>query len=174
MLYRTLSCDRYHAINQSIQSWVDGLENLSGTTQFWNPQSAADLLKSCPDFLQWLSEHKIMIKSVAVTYGTSPDCCAPHVDTPPARFKLSWPVKNTKHTWNRWFKPAVENPSIVNNDLGGTIYLDLKELQEIDRRELLSPCLIDAGVIHDVWCDDLARYPRIGLQCQLVKEPPSL
>lgn len=174
MFFKELPCDNYENINASVKRWTDSIASLYDSNVFWNPQPVRDLLESCPEFTDWLLENNLMIKSVAVTFGKNHDCCGPHTDTPPARFKLSWPVMNTQHTWNRWFRVKTINPTIMINDLGGTSYPNIDDLEIVDQREVLSPCIIDAGVIHDVWCGPDSIFPRVGLQCHLFKEPISL
>ena len=60
------------------------------------------------------------------------------------------------------------------NSWGGRIYPDRSQLSEIHRRQVTAPALIDAGIIHDVTAGESAQWPRIGLQCQLFKEPEQL
>lgn len=169
--YKKLSCKNYYQINQQILTHIEFLNLVDNTQSFWNEISAMDFLKSVPLFQEWLNQHHLKLYSLAVTVGYHKDCCPVHVDTPPAVNKLSWPVSNTKNTFNRWFRPRVKNPTIKVNELGGTSYLDLSQLEEIARMEVIEPCIINAGIPHDVWCDSTAKFPRIGLQCMLFKEP---
>lgn len=78
---------------------------------------------------------------------------------------------NTTGTFNRWFKSRVENPTVHINELGGKSYTDITELEEIGRMEVLYPCIINAGIPHDVYFADSDRFPRVGLQCMLFQEP---
>jgi len=71
-------------------------------------------------------------------------------------------------------KPNYNSPTVQINALGGKSYLDRNQLVEIYRREVISPALIDAGVIHDVTAGPDAQWPRIVLQCQLFNEPDNL
>lgn len=172
--YRELDCPEYDKLNNSILAWIDSLNDLVSTTSFWNVVSINDFVKKCPEMIAWLMRNQLMIKTLAITYGTHPNCCGPHIDSPPARYKLSWPVKNCSNTFNRWFRPQIPNPVFRTNNLGGVEYVSVDELEEITRREVTTPALIDAGTIHDVWFAPDAIFPRIGLQCQLIKEPSSL
>jgi hypothetical protein len=174
--WKKLECEDYHNINIEILDWINSQETLKNPTSFWNPIDTKKLLDACPKFYTWLNNRKIYLSSIAVTYGTDVDCCQVHIDTPPARFKLSWPVKNTKGSWNRWFNEIVPQDTFVNS-LGGTQYRHgYSNLTEFCRKEVTEPCLIDAGIPHDVWFDNKTEihFPRIGLQCQLIKEPTSL
>lgn len=174
MYYRELECPEYESINAEILAWIDSLGGLSSSTSFWNPAPINDFVKQCPQMISWLIKNQLMIRSIAITYGIHANCCGPHTDSPPARFKLSWPVKNCTNTFNRWFRPCVPSPASQINNLGGTQYTSIDDLEEITRREVTGPALIDAGTIHDVWFSPDAVPPRIGLQCQLMKEPSSL
>ncbi len=165
-----LDCPDYVSINEEIYLWIKKQTLHSDT--FWNPASVKELIVQCPKFQQWLLVSKLLVSTVAITYGTSPDCCGSHIDTKPARFKLSRPVKNAIGTWNRWFRVQNGKQGTINS-LGGTFYR-YEDLVEIHRQKLTGPCIIDAGIIHDVWYDRDVEYPRIGLQCQLFKEPTEL
>lgn len=172
--YRELDCPDYDAINAEILAWIESQPGLCSSDQFWNPIELRSLLSACPRFSLWCRSLDLRIKTIAVTVGQDPGCCGPHTDTPPARFKLSWPVKNTQGTWNCWYRPRVSQPTSVINQLGGSTYLDRSELEEIGRREVLRPAIIDAGVIHDVVTGPNTQWPRIGLQGQFFTEPQSL
>jgi hypothetical protein len=172
-LYQELECENYNKINEEIKKWIWSQEILQSKC-FWNPIDTAALLKNCPSFVAWCRSISFSIKSIAVTVAQSPDCCGPHIDTLPARYKLSWPVLNTADTWNCWYKLNYDSPTVQINALGGKSYLDRNQLVEIYRREVISPALIDAGVIHDVTAGPGAQWPRIVLQCQLFNEPDNL
>jgi len=172
-LYRELSCENYQQIRQDLICWIENLD--LEFKEFWNPIDIKDLILSVPSFRSWLQESDLLISSGAITYGTTIDCCSPHIDTPPARFKLTFPVKNTKGSWNRWFQPKTSQIQSRINHLGGKLFYDTDALDEIGRREVLGPALIDAGIIHDVWFDSQhPPWPRLGLQCKLFKEPSAL
>lgn len=173
-LYRELDCPDYDAINAELLTWIESQPGLCSSDQFWNPVELKSLLSSCPKFAKWCRSLHLRLKTVAVTVGKDAECCAPHTDTPPARFKLSWPVKNTQGTWNCWYQPRIPQPKSVINQLGGATYLDRSELEEIGRREVLRPAIIDAGIIHDVIAESDAKWPRIGLQGQFFTEPQNL
>lgn len=160
-------------INQEIEAWIWN-QGIPKSKIFWNPVDAHSLLTSCGRFSTWCRQNSLMLASAAVTVAHAADCCGPHIDTPPARYKLSWPVSNTKNTWNCWYRCTVPDPDTEINIWGGTIYKDPGQLLEIYRREVTRPALIDAGVIHDVMAGPGAQWPRIVLQCQLLKEPLTL
>ena len=172
-LYQELICENYHEINNEIKSWIWSQE-IQDSNCFWNPVDTYMLSRNCSLFVEWCKSSSIFIKSIAVTVGHGPDCCGAHVDTPPARYKLSWPVLNTADTWNCWYKPNCDDPKTQVNKLGGTSFLNPDQLTEIYRREVITPAIIDAGTIHDVTAGPNAQWPRIVLQCQLFKEPNNL
>ena len=169
-LYRSLSCICLNDINKDIKIWIDKNVACQG---FWNPIDVVKFMRENPKFGSWCRLNNLKIQSIAVTWAEHPYCCGPHIDTPPARYKLNWPVHNTQYTWNRWFETK---PNAVTkiNDLGGLSYMNYNDLVEIDRKEVIEPALIDSGVIHDVWCEPCTQFPRIGLQCQIFNEPQSL
>lgn len=170
-LYKHLDCDNYQEINEQIKTFIDQQNLVESTNVFWNPVDVKDFVKKNPLFLAWLNQHKFLLHSLAVTVGKDFNCCSIHVDTPPAVNKLSWPVLNTQGTYNRWYKYKVDDPKIHINHLGGKSYLDPNELEEIGRMEVTRPCIINAGIPHDVLIMDPAIFPRIGLQCMLFLEP---
>jgi hypothetical protein len=173
-LYRSLECSNYQQINQQILTHIDNLGIVKTTTEFWNPIDLVAVFKSAPLFLEWLIEQDLKIKTIAVTVGNQLNCCGVHVDTPPARYKLSWPVLNADQTYNRWFKEIGPCTTYINKD-GGKTYPADSNLVEIQRRTLTGPAIIDAGIPHDVQFHTANPvYPRIVLQCQLINEPEFL
>jgi len=172
--YKKLPCDNYIEINQEILEHVQLVLDIDNPTEFWNPVPAVDFVRATPALQTWLREQKIQIKALAVTIGTNQNCCGPHVDTPPARFKLSWPIQNCNTTFNRFFQTKNYNSQTHINHLGGTSYLNFDELIEIDRMRVDSPALIDSQQPHDVWFEPGSQFPRLGLQCHLMKEPEYL
>jgi len=169
-LFKKLPCENYDAINQQLLDWVN-TTNLVESNNFWNPVEVKKILSSCPLFKQWLLENKILVQSIGVTIGKRINCCPPHIDTPPARYKLSWPVQNTKGTFNKWYS-VKDHTKVLVNHLGGHSY-DYDNLIEIEQTEVLFPMIIDAGVVHDVFFESKV-FPRIGLQCKLFNEPSIL
>lgn len=170
-LFKHLECENYQEINQQILDFVTKKNLINTSRQFWNPVPAIEFLQSVTLFHPWLIQHGLRLHSVAVTIGKTLNCCGIHTDTPPAVNKLSWPVLNTQGTFNRWFRPVVDNPQVQINELGGKCYIDMMELEEIGRMEVVQPCIINAGIPHDVWIQEPAKFPRIGLQCMLFQEP---
>ena len=169
-LYKKIPCSNYTAINQQILNWIKSTD-LNESKQFWNPIDTKQFLKHCNLFLAWTRENSIPIKTIAVTVGQTSDCCGPHTDAKPARFKLSWPILNTQKTYNCWYK-IIDTEKFKVNNLDGFCY-DYNNLEEIDRVEVIDPMLIDAGTVHDVLVEH-DNFPRLGLQCQLIKEPAEL
>lgn len=173
-VYKLIECEDFNQINQEILSWVDLQEWIATVETFWNPVSVADFMKVNPKFQKWCMEQSVMISDMALTVGRNANCCSAHIDTPPARYKLSWPIANTSGTYNRWFQYKNQNPSIHINPLGGQAFDNLDDLEEIDRVEVTQPMIIDAGIPHDVFFDPSCKFPRLGLQCKLFKEPTDL
>ena len=169
-LYKILDCKNYKEVNQELLDFI--IKNkLENSKYFWNPVDIKELFKCCPLFKQWIIETKIPIRTVAVTVGNDIYCCGPHVDTPPARYKLSWPILNTEQTFNRWYKIKDKTKFKINR-LGGKSY-EIDNLEEIGINEVLLPMIIDAGIPHDVYIKE-GKFPRLGLQCQFFNEPDSL
>lgn len=170
-LFKLLDCPDYDQINDQIKKYVWSTGIIDSTNQFWNMLNTVEFYRSTPLFFNWLSEMNFKLHSLALTVGKDSNCCGLHTDTPPAINKLSWPIENTAGTYNRWFEPCVPNPKVIVNDLGGKTYSNYNEFTEIGRMEVVHPCIINAGIPHDVWVNDKIRYPRLGLQCMLFNEP---
>ena len=133
------------------------------------------MLKSAPLFYQWLVDSNLKIKSVAVTIGRQLECCSPHIDPPPARYKLSWPILNTQDSYNTWYQETIDNCTTKINYWGGIQYLDINELTPIKHVFVNDPMIIDAGIPHDVqFITKSPTWPRVGLQGQFVNEPVTL
>lgn len=172
-LYKDVECQNYHAINEQILAFVKD-QGIDSSSTFWNAVDIKIFLRACPLFFKWTMQHNLMLDGVAVTVGKSERPVRPHVDTPPARFKLSWPIANSDMTWNRWFEVIVPDPDVEINELGGLAYNNLDHLREIDRRRVDRPGLIDAGIPHDIFYEKPGLFPRLGLQCKLRQEPDTL
>lgn len=170
-LYKKLPCENLKQINQEILNFINSCK--FDKDSFWNPVNVVEFMKATPEFTAWHRAHNLSVKNVAITQAHGPDCCTLHTDTPPSRYKLSWPVLNTEHSWNRWFEPLPNAPTRMNN-LGGVDYPDYDYMVEIDRMQVDSPAIISTGVPHDVWFEENAVFPRWGLQCQLFLEPEQL
>lgn len=169
-LYKQFVCTDLNEINQEILTYISKLDL---PLSFWNPTDISEFIRANPKFKQWILSNNLAIKSVAITQGLEPNCCGPHTDTPPSTYKLSWPVLNTEKTFNRWYIASCDCPTLVNS-FGGVNYLDPTKLIEIDRMRVDAPAIIATGVPHDVWCESDAKFPRLGLQCQLFNEPTAL
>ena len=93
--HKELSCNNYHEINQEILEFVMSTVDVNNSQHFWNPIPVVSFVKNTPLFQEWCKFNEVQIKAVAVTIGKHANCCGIHTDTPPAVFKLSWPIKNT-------------------------------------------------------------------------------
>jgi hypothetical protein len=172
--YKRLSCDNYIEINQELKNYITSLGLIETTKNFWNPIDVLPLFKACPKFLKWTHSNELKISAMALTVARSDYPVNPHIDTAPARFKLSWPVMNSTNSYNRWFKLNTSTPTIEINHLGGTTFLNHNELEHIETMCVDRPSLIDAGIPHDVIFKGVPVYPRVGFQCQLFNEPKLL
>lgn len=171
--YKILDCPDQKKINQQILSSVNSMDLLN-SDDFWNPVDPIEFVKQNSLLVNYLKSIGLALRDVAVTVGKTKNCCPLHIDTPPARFKLNWPVLNTSDTYTRWFKSTDSTVDKYTNSWGGTVFSDHSCFNEIEKVELLHPCLIDASVPHDVLIGNNATFPRIGLQCIFFKEPTSL
>ena len=172
--YKELLCDNYKEINQEILQHIISILDVPALRSFWNPIPTINFIRATPLMQTWLKEQDLRIQSLAVTVGVGPKCCTAHVDTPPAVYKLNWPVQNTETTWNRWFRELTNDCDVETNHLGGRQYNNMGQLEEIARKQVTRPMLIYAGIPHDVWFEEESKFPRLGLQCKLMKEPVEL
>lgn len=173
--YKELDCPDYESINQDILKWIEDRRLIETSDSFWNPIDSLDFMKSIPSFSNWCKSHNLKIQKVVATILKS-DTPMPgiHIDTPPARYKLSWPILNTSTTWNHWYKIKDQTADQVITGYQSIEFTNIEQLLEIDSRRLTGPALIDAGIIHDLSVSPDQKYPRIGLQCQLFNEPKNL
>jgi hypothetical protein len=173
-LFKSLPCVNYTEINNQIREYIESTSIVETTSEFWNALPTMEFVKATPLFRQWMSSQGLTLHSLALTVGRDDRCCSMHTDTPPAKFKLSWPIQNTAHTYNRWFRSLVENPISTTNLLGGISFTESTQFEEIGRMEVIGPCIIHARIPHDVWTDGATQWPRLGLQCMLFNEPEEL
>jgi hypothetical protein len=175
MLYRDVPCENFENINNEILKYLENSNVVEQSTNFWNPLNIKEMLVACPLFMSWARLNNFKIHSVAAAICKDINQLPrPHTDTPPARFKLSWPVLNYSNTCNRWFKDPTGHADKVINPLGGISYTDKSQLIIIDQRPTTSPGLIDAGTPHDVLYLSEPVFPRVVLQVQLYNEPSAL
>lgn len=172
--YRQFECDNLDDINVEILHHIKSRIDIYHPIIFWNPMPTVDFVRDTPKLQSWLRLNGLPIRSVAVTIGTNRDCCSVHVDTLPARYKLSWPVLNSSSTFNRFFEPKDSKLIIREQNVWGGYDYDLEQLREVDRMRVDRPALIDSQTPHDVWFEPKSQFPRLVLQCQLLKEPETL
>ena len=174
MLYKNLKCDNFAEINQQILDFIAEQNIVEQSKGFWNDISVTQMLGKCPLFFTWARSHDLKISAIGITVLRKMDQLPrPHVDSAPARFKLSWPVLNTSNTYNSWYETTMHAKFEIN-DLNGKAFIDRNELTEIARRRVDQPGLIDAGIPHDIGFIGDPMLPRIGLQCKLFNEPTKL
>jgi hypothetical protein len=172
--FKRVPCENYQEINTEILAYLNKHNLIDTATVFWNPISLTELFYATPLFLNWTRQNNLKLHSIALTVARRTDALKIHCDTPPARYKLSWPILNTKNTFNRWYSYKVLTPTTEINQLGGTMYSNPNELEEIERMEVIQPSIIDAGIPHDIMFESPIVFPRVGFQCQLFNEPNSL
>ena len=174
MLYKNLLCHNYEEINQQILYFINEQDIINKSKDFWNDISVSLMFPRCPLFFDWARSHGIKISAIGITILKRIDQLPrPHIDTAPARYKLSWPVLNTKNTYNAWFSTKSDAKTQINK-LNGKAFVDRNDLIEITRRMVNQPGIIDAGIPHDVGFVGDPILPRIGLQCKLFNEPITL
>jgi len=174
MLYKNLTCNNYSEINQQILDFVKEQDIINQSLRFWNDVAVTLMFEKCPLFFRWAGSHGLKISAIGITVLKRMDQLPrPHIDTAPARYKLSWPVLNTNNTFNAWFD-AKSGAKTEINDLNGKAFVDRNELVEITRRMVDQPGIIDAGVPHDIGFIGDPIFPRVGLQCKLFNEPLTL
>jgi len=173
--YKEIPCQDMDSINREIMAWYHRQPDLAISDVFWNSIDHRDFLLHCPGFSTWCDAAAIKIRHIALTIGRHADCCPPHIDTPMSkvfsRWKLSWPVANYHDTFNCWYEHTVPNPVRRSVISGGKRYDSRDQLREICRREVVTPCLIDPSIPHDVIFGSDATYPRLVLQCMLLIDP---
>ena len=175
MLYKDIPCDNFENINNEILKYLEYSNVIEQSTNFWNTLNTKEILLACPLFLLWTQQNNFKIYSVAAAICKDTiQLPRPHIDTPPARFKLSWPVLNYSNTCNRWFQDPTGHADKIVNRMGGISYTNASQLITIDQRLTTSPGLIDAGTPHDVFYLSEPVFPRVVLQVQLRNEPSTL
>lgn len=175
MLYKDIPCDNFEIINNEILKYLWWLDAVEQSANFWNPLNTKEMLVACPLFMSCMRLNNFKIYSIAITICKDLNQLpGPHIDTPPARFKLSWPVLNYSNSCNRWFRDPTGNADKVINPLGGISYTDKSQLITIDQRLTTSPGLINVETPHDVFYLSEPVFPRLVLQVQLYNEPRTI
>ena len=194
--YKILPCENYDAINAEILKFLKQHTELLTTV----PRLYAnfiDLKKFtffCPLIVDWAKNLNMRIRDAYFSfcqdrgknfgeYGDSP--CHIHLDKPPVHWKINWPVLNMEGSCVRFFQLKDRKKNILDlverkgdpNSKDNDVYsLDYNYFQETYRHDFRKnqPIIMDGLVPHDVGLYDDAKFPRIGIQMMLVKEPVHL
>ncbi len=191
--YKILYCLNYSSINKEITYYLENhTELLTKRPKLYaNFIDLKKFITLCPLLAQWAKGLGMTIRDAYFSYcrnrgqnfdehGDSP--CHIHLDKPPVHWKINWPVLNMEGSCVRFFElkdkknnvlDLVErkgDPHSKDHDLWGLDYKHFKETCRHDFRNN-EPILMDGLVPHDVGLYDDAKFPRIGIQAMLVKEP---
>jgi hypothetical protein len=191
--YKILTCPNYISINNEIKNYLENHTELlsKGAKLYANFINLKKFITLCPLMVQWAKGHGMTIRDAYFSYchdrgknfneyGDSP--CHIHLDKPPVHWKINWPVLNMEGSCVRFFelKDNKNNmldfvqrrgdPHSKDHDVWGLEYKHFNEMCRHDFRNN-EPILMDGLVPHDVGLYDDAKFPRIGIQAMLVKEP---
>ena len=194
--YKILSCPDYKFINTEILNYLKQETNLltEGAKLYANFIDIKKFISLCPAMNKWTKNLNMRIRDAYFSFckdrgknfgehGDSP--CNIHLDKPPVHWKINWPVLNMEGSCVRFFQlidpkknildlvERMGDPNSKDNDVYLLDYNDFKETHRHDFRKN-QPIIMDGLVPHDVGLYDDAKFPRIGIQMMLVKEPVHL
>jgi hypothetical protein len=191
--YKILFCPNYVSINVEILNYLEHQTELltNGAKLYANFIDVKKFTSLCPSMVKWAKSLNMTIRDAYFSFctdrgrnfrehGDSP--CQIHLDKPPVHWKINWPVLNMEGSCVRFFKlkddrknilDLVERKGDANSKDNDAWLLDYKDFEESYRHNFRKnePIIMDGLVPHDVGLYDDAKFPRIGIQMMLVKEP---
>jgi hypothetical protein len=191
--YKILPCTNYNSINKEMLSYLKNHTELltKGSRFYANFVDVKKFVLLCPLTVKWAKSLKMIIRDAYFSYcknrgsnfseyGDSP--CSIHLDKPPVHWKINWPVLNMEGSCVRFFVLKDNKKNILNlvqrrgdpNSKHHDIYdLNYKDFKESCRHNFRNnePIIMDGLVPHDVGLYEDVKFPRIGMQIMLVKEP---
>jgi hypothetical protein len=202
--FKVLECKDYAAIKEELLSYINEFTDLltknpfaedydqNNPVKYPNFVDTIHFVKHNPKTIAWFKSLKLVMRDVyfTLTWYTDEDSftvspCKLHIDKPPVKWKMNFPVLNMEPTSVRFFKSKDidldiqsivrrnGNPESKDNDNYGLPYsqFELDTLHRFDKNE---PIIMNGQIPHDVGVHDAVKYPRIGIQFMFFPEPTHL
>lgn len=202
--FKVIKCKNYTAIRDELLSYANKftniltnnpfLENYDQKTPIKYPNfvDVIHFVKYNPITIEWLKSLKLVVRDAyfTLTWYTTEDAftvspCKLHVDKPPVKWKMNFPVLNMEPTSIRFFKPKDANldvqsvvmrhgnPDSKDNDNYQLPYTHF-ELDSIHYFNKNEPIIMNGLIPHDVGVHEDVKYPRVGIQFMFLSEPTHL
>ena len=153
--HKFLNVDNYQVISDEIYQYVVSHTQVLRLEYIFVDQYIDHMLSCCPLLTEFLNNHKLVPKRMAVVVVAASNKIEMHRDTD-GRFnpyiRILWPIKNCQGSKTRiWFVPKHDGTVVwyPNNTMYTRFSADQKRLQ-IDEFELSQPLLFDASYAHSV------------------------
>lgn len=146
--------------------------------QLWNKINTLDLIRAVPELPKFYQSIGLKLREVAITVWNSKKDVPLHIDELPVTAKINFPILNTEHTYNEWYrvpKELLDGVEPIINKFGSAYYdletLDLNQCTKIAEIELLTPVVFNSQIPHRIRMTDQAQFPRIVMPCTFFEEP---
>lgn len=195
--YQVLDCTNYQEINQDLIDYVVRYTDLTTQCPDYNycnflykfGLDNVHFIKANPKLIHWFESMGLRLRDIYFTLAWTnhsadhPESSCPiHLDKPPVRWKLNWPIMNMEKTSIRFYMPKdpdidinklvkrTGDPNSIDND---NYQLEYKDFLEIERHDFAKnqPIIMNGSIAHDVGFYQDPVFPRIGMQVMFFKEP---
>lgn len=146
--------------------------------QLWNKINTVDLIRAVPELPEFYRNIGLKLREVAITVWNSKKDVPLHIDELPVTAKINFPILNTKHTYNEWYrvpKELLDSVDPIVNQFGSAYYdlstINLDQCVKIGEIELLNPVVFNSQIPHRIRITEQAQFPRIVMPCTFFEQP---
>lgn len=144
----------------------------------WNKVNTVDLIRAVPELPEFYRSIGLKLREVAITMWNSKQDVPLHIDELPVTAKINFPILNTEHTYNEWYrvpKELLDSVEPIINQFGSAYYnlseINLEHCVKIDEVELLTPVVFNSQIPHRIRITNRAQFPRIVMPCTFFEQP---
>jgi hypothetical protein len=181
--YAVIDCPEQSIIADKVLNYLRSNTDLLDRKDLtlWNKVDTVALIKTVPELPKFYASLGLRLREVAVTVCNSFEDVGLHIDELPVTAKINFPILNTRHTYNEWYKVSTELLNSIDpiiNEFGNAYYdlgsIDLAQCTKIAEIETLKPIVFNSQIPHKIRVTDRAEFPRIVLPCTFFNEPVHL
>jgi hypothetical protein len=180
--YHQLDCadDLQKIISEKTIDFLKTRHDILNVTRpsLWNKLDTAEFVRAVPELLQYFKTFKLQLREVAFTICVSNENAGLHIDELPVVAKVNFPILNTQHSQNLWYKVPdrlMAQVKPIVNQFGSAYYnlseIDLDQCQLIASVEVLKPIVFNSQIPHMIDMSKCQSFPRVVLTCMFFNEP---
>jgi hypothetical protein len=180
--YHIIDCpeDVQSIIQEKVVKYLrDNTDLLDRTDlQLWNKIKTPDLIRAVPEIHKYYLSLGLRVKEISITVWNKLEDVPLHIDELPVTAKINFPILNTEHTYNEWYRVPEELLATVTpiiNQFGSAFYdlksLDLSKCDKIAELVVTQPVVFNSQIPHRIRIAEQAQFPRIVMPCTFFNEP---